>query len=150
MPTKNIQMINVVIQNTVTKKNIFSAALCHQLFTNVWNKNAEITIRITNYKESKKLNRQFRNMHSATNILSFLIDNKPSLIGDLILCHDIVKKEAKIYKKKIKDHYIHLVLHGFLHLIGYDHIEKNEQKKMESLEIKILKKYKINNPYLTI
>ena len=55
-----------------------------------------------------------------------------------------------MYKKKIKDHYMHLVLHGFLHLIVYDHIEKYEQKRMESLEIKILKKYKIDNPYLTI
>ena len=147
---KNIQIINIVIQNTATKKNIFSAALCHELFSNVWKKNAQITIRITNHKESKKLNRQYRNIHSATNVLSFLIDNQPSLIGDLVLCHDIVKKEAKMYKKKIKDHYMHLVLHGFLHLIGYDHIEKHEQKRMESLEIKILKKYKIDNPYLTI
>ena len=61
----------------------------------------------------KKLNGQYRNIHSATNVLSFLIDNQPSLIGDLVLCHDIVKKEAKMYKKKIKDHYIHLVLHWF-------------------------------------
>ena len=147
---KNIQMISVIIQNTVTKKNIFSAALCHQLFSNVWKKDAEITIRITHHNESKKLNGQFRNIHSATNVLSFLIDSQPSLVGDLVLCHDIVKKEAKMYKKKIKDHYIHLVLHGFLHLIGYDHNEKDEQKRMESLEIKILKKYKIDNPYLTI
>ena len=75
---KNIQMINVVIQNTVTKKNIFSATLCHQLFSNVWKKNAQITIRITNHKESKKLNGQYRNIHSATNVLSFLIDNQPN------------------------------------------------------------------------
>ena len=147
---KNIQMINVVIQNNATKKNIFSAALCYQLFSNVWKKDAEITIRITNHKESKKLNGHYRNIHSATNVLSFLIDSQPTLVGDLVLCHDIVKKEAKMYKRKIKDHYIHLVLHGFLHLIGYDHNEKDEQKRMESLEIKILKKYKIDNPYLTI
>ena len=67
---KNIQMINVVIQNTATKKNIFSAALCHELFSNVWKKNAQITIRITNHKESKKLNGQYRKDRKSTRLNS--------------------------------------------------------------------------------
>ena len=115
----------------------------------MWKKEAEITVRITNASESQELNHHYRNQNKPTNILSFNIESNRSLIGDLVLCHDIVKKEAKEQNKKIKDHYIHLVLHGFLHLMGHDHINEKDQLIMEKIEIKTLKLFNIQNPYIS-
>jgi len=140
-------MINVFIQDLVNKKNKITAPFCKQLFQHAWSQDAEITIRIVSLEESQELNKTFRGKNSPTNVLSFIISDEPYLFGDLVLCHDVIKQEAKLYNKKILSHYAHLVLHGFLHLIGYNHENMKDQKIMESLEIDILKKIKIDNPY---
>ncbi len=67
--------------------------------------------------------------------------------GDLVLCHPVIKKEAKAQNKKIRDHYAHLIIHGYLHLLGYDHQNNADADKMEKMEIKILSKFNINDPY---
>ncbi len=67
--------------------------------------------------------------------------------GDLVLCHPVIKKEAKAQNKKILDHYAHLIIHGYLHLLGYDHQNNADADKMEKMEIKILSKFNINDPY---
>ena len=134
-------MIRVHIQDVINKKNALTGP--------IWKKEAEITVRITTASESQELNHHYRNQNKPTNILSFNIESNRSLIGDLVLCHDIVKKEAKEQNKKIKDHYIHLVLHGFLHLMGHDHINEKDQLIMEKIEIKTLKLFNIQNPYIS-
>lgn len=68
-------------------------------------------------------------------------------LGDIVIAYETVKKESLAQKKKFRDHLTHLILHSILHLIGYDHEEKKMAEKMENLEIKILKKLKIKNPY---
>jgi len=65
----------------------------------------------------------------------------------LVLCHPVIKKEAKAQNKKILDHYAHLIIHGYLHLLGYDHQNNADADKMEKMEIKILSKFNINDPY---
>ena len=142
-------MIRVHIQDAINKKNALTGPMCKKIFSSVWKKEAEITVRITTASESQELNHHYRNQNKPTNILSFIIESESSLIGDLVLCHDIVKKEAKEQNKKIKDHYIHLVLHGFLHLMGHDHINEKDQLKMEKIEIKTLKIFNIQNPYIS-
>ena len=72
---------------------------------------------------------------------------EPVLLGDLVLCVPVVEREAAEQEKTINDHWAHLIVHGCLHLLGYDHIEDDEAELMESLEIKILHKLDINNPY---
>ena len=141
-------MIKVHIQDVINKKNALTGPQCKKIFSSIWKKEAEITVRITTALESQDLNYNFRNQNKPTNILSFNIESNTSLIGDLVLCHDIVKKEAIEQNKKIKDHYIHLVLHGFLHLIGYDHLNEKDRLKMERIEIKTLKSFNIQNPYI--
>ena len=142
-------MIRVHIQDIINKKNALTGPVCKKIFSSVWKKEAEITVRITTASESQELNHHYRNQNKPTNILSFIIESKSSLIGDLVLCHDIVKKEAKEQNKKIQDHYIHLVLHGFLHLMGHDHINEKDQLIMEKIEIKTLKLFNLQNPYVS-
>ena len=88
--------------------------------------------------ESQSLNNQYRKKNAPTNVLSFLINDNP-LLGDIILCHAIIKKEALAQKKTIDDHYAHLVIHGYLHLIGFDHTKNDDALKMENKEIAVLK-----------
>jgi probable rRNA maturation factor len=113
--------------------------------------NSEIVIRIIDEPEMVKFNKQYRDKKGATNILSFPFDVpdgvESNLLGDLLVCAPIVEKEALIQHKKIEHHWAHMIVHGVLHLLGYDHIENEEAEEMEVLEIKILKKIKIKNPY---
>ncbi|WP_367679791.1 rRNA maturation RNase YbeY [Buchnera aphidicola] len=112
-----------------------------------------ITIRIVDSQEIKKLNFFYRNQKKPTNILSFpynlYLNSNNILLGDLVICSKIIKKEAKKQKKNIKGHWAHIFIHGVLHLLGYNHIKKKETKKMELLECTILKKLGFKNPYIS-
>lgn len=105
----------------------------------------ELTIRIVNFKESQILNKKYRGKDKPTNILSFTADN--NYLGDLVICAPLVTKEAQEQNKDILHHWAHLTIHGVLHLLGYDHHTKKAALTMEKLEIKILRKLKIGNPY---
>ena len=105
----------------------------------------------TETKESQQLNHQYRQKDKPTNVLSFPFEVPEgidiNLLGDLIICADVVIKEAQEQNKKCDDHWAHLVIHGCLHLLGYDHIKENEATEMESIEIKLLSTLGIDNPY---
>jgi probable rRNA maturation factor len=96
-------------------------------------------------------NKTYRNQDKATNTLSFptsLHTKKNKYIGDIIFALETIENESKMQNKTFTDHLIHLFVHSFLHLLGYDHIEKNERAEMEELEVKILESLNIANPYL--
>lgn len=101
------------------------------------------------------LNREYRGQDKPTNVLSFatldgddpLPPQGPVHIGDIILAYQTLDREAKEQGKFFKDHFIHIVVHGTLHLLGYDHITEDEANIMESTEIRILEKMNIQNPY---
>lgn len=111
----------------------------------------EITLRIVDKNEMAKLNQQFRGKSGPTNILSFANDPipgfKPTSLGDLVICAPLVEEEAKEQKKTLEAHWAHLVIHGILHLLNYDHIDPQEAATMESLEVLILKQLGFTNPY---
>ena len=111
----------------------------------------ELTIRIVESQESQELNHQYRGKNKPTNVLSFPFEVPEgieiNLLGDLVICSDVVNKEAIEQNKNIYDHWAHLVIHGCLHLLGYDHIEEDDAVEMESLEIKLLSTLGIDNPY---
>ena len=115
------------------------------------NEDCELSIRLVDETESAKLNNDYRGKNYPTNVLSFPFESpvplEPVLLGDLVLCVPVVEREAAEQEKTINDHWAHLIVHGCLHLLGYDHIEDDEAELMESLEIKILQKLDINNPY---
>jgi len=112
---------------------------------------SEIVIRIVDENEMIQFNDQYRGKKNVTNILSFPFDppeqTESDLLGDLLVCAPVVELEAQQQNKLIEHHWAHMIIHGVLHLIGYDHIDDLEAEEMEALEIKILKIIKINNPY---
>lgn len=113
---------------------------------------AEITIRLVDEAESAELNQQYRHKQGPTNILSFPFEAPDGmeldLLGDLVICVPIVLQEAMQQRKQIMHHWAHITIHGVLHLLGYDHIEDSDAEQMEALEIEILNKLNIANPYL--
>lgn len=112
---------------------------------------AELTIRIVDQEESAKLNWQYRKKKGATNVLSFPYETPPGtsshLFGDIVLCAPVIEQEAKQYHKLLLAHWAHMVIHGTLHLLGYDHVKAQEAVEMESLETEILFRFNFPPPY---
>ena len=111
----------------------------------------ELSIRIVDEEEIQTLNRDYRGKDKPTNILSFPCELPPGvdvpLLGDLVICANVVKNEAKEQEKPEQNHWAHMVIHGTLHLMGYDHSEDTEAEIMEALEVKLLSELGISNPY---
>ena len=114
-------------------------------------KNSELTIRFIDKEESTELNRQYRHKEGPTNILSFPDESIPGFssksFGDLVICAPLVAEEAQVQDKITENHFAHLVIHGFLHLLGYNHVTEKESEKMEDLEIRILSQLGYEHPY---
>lgn len=112
---------------------------------------AEVTLKIVDKEEGALLNQQYRKKQGPTNVLSFpyRIPGQPSsmLLGDLVICAALVKEEAMAQNKSQEAHWAHLLVHGALHLLGYDHIEKEEATLMEGLEVHILQQLGFPSPY---
>ena len=106
----------------------------------------EVSIVLTNDNEIQTLNKKFRNKDVATNVLSFPSDEKGEL-GDILLSYETVQQEAKMAGISPINHSLHLIIHGFLHLLGYDHEDEGSAHQMEALEVQILKELNISNPY---
>ncbi len=116
--------------------------------------NAELTIRIVDEAESQTLNNDYRGKNKPTNVLSFPFEGPEGieldLLGDLVICAPVVAQEAADQQKEIHNHWAHMVIHGTLHLLGYDHIEDDQAQEMESLETKLLAQIGIADPYDTL
>ncbi len=116
-------------------------------------KPVDLTVRVVDLAESQELNYQYRGKNKPTNVLSFPFEQPPGveeqfpILGDLVIAQAIVAQEAKEQNKALESHWAHLVIHGSLHLLGYDHINESEAQQMESLEVEILKELSISNPY---
>lgn len=112
----------------------------------------EVTVRLVDVSESQALNRDYRGKDTPTNVLSFPFEAPPEvpipLLGDLVICHTVVAQEAQQQHKPLAQHYAHMVIHGTLHLLGYDHIEDDEAEVMEQMERDILAGLEIPDPYL--
>lgn len=112
---------------------------------------AEVTIRLVDEAESNQLNLTYRGKDNPTNVLSFPFEAPPGielpLLGDLIICRQVVEQEAIEQQKTLEAHWAHMVVHGSLHLLGYDHIEDDEAEEMESLETEIMQDMGYPDPY---
>ncbi|HUO43983.1 MAG TPA: rRNA maturation RNase YbeY [Burkholderiales bacterium] len=110
---------------------------------------AQITLRIADTREARRLNRRFRGRDYATNVLSFVYRERRPLQGDIVLCAPVVAREARERGISADAHYAHLVVHGVLHLQGYDHRRAREAKRMERREARILAGLGCADPYRT-
>ena len=119
---------------------------------------ASAVLRIVNAEEAQGLNRDYREKDYATNILSFpsdfselpeglLDEGEQGYLGDLVVCAEVISQQAQEQKKTSDQHWAHLVIHGMLHLQGYDHISEPEASEMEAIEIKLLEELGVPNPY---
>jgi probable rRNA maturation factor len=105
----------------------------------------ELGVRVVGAAESRRLNCRYRGMDKPTNVLSFAGD--ACLLGDLVICAAVVRSEAREQGKSLQAHWAHLVVHGALHLIGYDHERAAEAKRMERREVAVLRRLGYANPY---
>jgi probable rRNA maturation factor len=112
---------------------------------------SELVIRVVGIEESSALNQQYRKKKGPTNVLSFSYEKSDTVpletFGDLVICASVVEKEAAEQKKSLDAHWAHMIVHGVLHLLGYDHIEEADALEMEALEQAILGGMGFPNPY---
>lgn len=115
--------------------------------------NAELTCRIVDSEEMAELNSTYRKKKGTTNVLSFPVDlpeeiaSEIPLLGDIVICAEVVNREAKEQHKTKNAHWAHMIVHGIYHLLGYDHQNDNDAEIMEGLEIATMKKLGFDNPY---
>jgi probable rRNA maturation factor len=126
---------------------------CKTLFKMERQVNIEVAIRIVDTNESQTLNRTYRGQDNPTNVLSFpaeiIMPEGPVPLGDIAICWPIVVREAKEHAKPIEHHLAHMVIHGCLHLLGFDHVDCQDAETMEAKEIGILNNLGYPNPYLS-
>ena len=114
---------------------------------------SELVIRVVDANKSQELNKTFRGKDYPTNVLSFPADIQlpvgPTILGDIAICLPVVKREADEQSKRFDQHFAHMVVHGCLHLLGYDHEDEHDADQMEAKEIGILENLGYPNPYLS-
>src|SRR5579862_4310248 len=149
-------MYRIIIQHAADKTLAPSSALLRK-----WAKStlrdqieaAEITIRLVSIEEMTQLNESYRHKKGPTNVLSFPfsmpnnIEIDPPILGDIVICSEVIHREAHEQGKTTDAHWAHMIVHGIFHLLGYDHVIDSEAEIMESLEIKCMQAMGFPNPY---
>ncbi|KTD36220.1 metal-dependent hydrolase [Legionella nautarum] len=116
---------------------------------------AELTLRLVDSTEITDLNHTYRQQNKPTNVLAFPSELPDSieldypLLGDVIICPQVLLQESQELGKSLEEHWAHIVIHGVLHLLGYDHIKDSDAEIMQALEVKLLSKLGFANPYQT-
>jgi probable rRNA maturation factor len=111
-------------------------------------RDARVTVRFTDAREGRALNARYRRRDYATNVLTFVYDDVEPLAGDLVLCVPVVRREAREQGKTFRAHLAHLVVHGMLHLQGFDHERAADARRMEAREVRVLTALGFADPYL--
>jgi len=144
----------VVIQNIINDATVDEEKLkltCQQFMQEFDVGNSELVVRLVSPVEIQVLNKEYRSKNQVTNVLSFSSDIPleigESILGDVVICVDVVREEAVLGAKAFSDHLSNMAIHGILHLLGYDHDDLESANKMEGIEIEFLKKIGVNNPY---
>ena len=144
----------VVIQNIINDATVDEEKLkltCQQFMQEFDVGDSELVVRLVSPVEIQVLNKEYRSKNQVTNVLSFSSDIPLEIgeiiLGDVVICVDVVREEAVLGGKSFSDHLNHIAIHGILHLLGYDHDDLESANKMEGIEIEFLKKIGVNNPY---
>jgi probable rRNA maturation factor len=137
----------LTVQSTVDREGIPSPATLRRYAQAALERAANVTLRIVDGREGRALNRRYRGRDYATNVLTFVYDDGMSLAGDIVLCAPVVAREAREQHKTQRAHYAHLVIHGMLHLQGYDHERSDDAARMEAREVEVLRSLGVEDPY---
>lgn len=146
-PARRTPRLDLIVQYAVAARNLPGRAQFRRWVRAALEHDARITVRIIGRAEGKALNRHFRGRDDATNVLTFVYRDAPPYEGDLALCAPVVTREARAQRKSAAAHYAHLVVHGTLHLQGYDHMNDADAGVMESRESQIVAKLGYPDPY---
>ena len=122
----------------------------HEIAKTQLSHDAELSVRIVDEDEIRTLNRDYRNKDKTTNVLSFPMSDEVlqvNMLGDIVICAGVVESEAESANKDCRAHWAHMLVHGFLHLLGYDHMTDQDAERMESLETEILEQLGFESPY---
>jgi probable rRNA maturation factor len=145
----------VIIQNTLNISSLNEGSLAKTLqkvLKDLGKENAELLLRLVKPVEIQYLNKTYRQQDKVTNVLSFPSELPPEImediLGDVVVCIKVVESEADAQNKSFENHFLHIVIHGILHLLGYNHIDDKEALIMQDLEVEILQTLCIPNPYL--
>lgn len=153
LPAGRPPRLSLTVQYAVKPEQVPGRAETRRWVRAALRQDAEVTVRIVDEAEGRQLNRDYRGRDYATNVLTFAYDaGLPGVprCGDVVLCAPVVEREAQAQHKSLAAHYAHLIVHGVLHLQGYDHQSEAEARQMEEQEIQILKKLGYADPYAVI
>jgi probable rRNA maturation factor len=139
--------LGLAVQYAVRARGLPSPAQLRRWARAALERDARVTVRIVGRGEARALNRDFRGRNHPTNVLTFVMRERPRLEGDLALCAPVIAREARSQKKSAAAHYAHLVVHGVLHLQGYDHQREREAQAMERRESRIVTRLGFPDPY---
>ncbi len=139
----------IAVQNASTACNVPTPARIRQWARAALSVDARVTIRIVGQTEGRLLNRSYRRKDYATNVLTFVFRDHAPLEGDLALCAPVITREARMQRKPIAAHYAHMIVHGLLHLQGYDHENNQDAAVMERRERTLLARFGYPDPYKT-
>ncbi|WP_190600521.1 rRNA maturation RNase YbeY [Candidatus Vesicomyidisocius sp. SY067_SCS001] len=144
----------VIIQNSIHDLSVNEddlSCILQRVVKELGNGESELLVRLVDKAEIQNLNKVYRYKDKSTNVLSFPsdlpIEIDENILGDVVICTEVVLKESIEQHKSFNNHFMHMAVHGTLHLFGYDHIDTKDAQKMANLERKILAKIGINNPY---
>jgi probable rRNA maturation factor len=135
------------VQCAATARNVPTPARIRQWARAALTHDARVTIRIVGQAEGRLLNRSYRNRDYATNVLTFVFRDAPPFEGDIALCAPVITREARAQRKTVAAHYAHMVVHGLLHLQGYDHENDKDAAAMERRERTLLARFGYPDPY---
>jgi len=140
-------VLNLSIQYGVAKRGLPSQQRIRSWARAALLADMRVTFRLVGAREGRMLNRDFRGQDHATNVLTFAYPEMEPLAGDIVLCVPLIAREARRQHKRIDAHYAHLIVHGMLHLQGYDHESDKDARIMEALEAEIVVKLGYADPY---
>lgn len=140
---QSIHRISTTISNELIKDAILAA---YEESNRTYDFNVSVNIRIVGREEGTEINKKFKKKNAPTNVLAFVGDPEKEnelgieapTLGDIVVCYPVVQEESDDLNKSVKDHFVHMIVHGFLHLMGYDHQDDQEEYEMNELTNKIL------------
>jgi probable rRNA maturation factor len=144
MSTRRAQL-SLSVQYAATGGDLPARTLLRRWATAALERDATITLRFVDVDEGRTLNRRYRGKDAATNVLAFVYDDASG--GDIVLCAPVLRREARKQNKALAAHCAHLVVHGMLHLQGYDHHRATDAARMEQREVAILARLGVADPY---
>ena len=139
--------LTLAVQYAVNTRNLPSRAQFRRWARAALERAARVTVRVVGGIEARALNQGYRGRDYPTNVLTFVMREAPRLEGDLALCAPVIAREARAQRKKVSAHYAHLVVHGVLHLQGYDHETGRQARAMERRESQIVTRLGYPDPY---